>query len=376
MRILHVVTLVSPDGAFGGPVRVAANQAATLRARGHAVQVVGGTRGYDAPPQDLAGTPARLFTVRSAVPGTGFSGLSSTELHRWLATRLPEVDVVHVHLGRDLVTLPAAWAAVRSGVPCVVQPHGMVVPSDNRLAPLVDGLLTRRVLRGASAVLHLTDEEERGLRAVAGPLPTLQRLGNGVPLTADVPALPARPEVLFCARLHPRKRPLLFVDTAKRLLDAGVEADFVLVGPDEGEGAAVARAVADRDPARLRWEGSLDPSETLARMRRASMLVLPSVDEPYPMAVLEALSVGRPVVVTDSCGLAPAVREHGCGLVVDATPEALLDAVRHLLDRPEVLASMHRRAMAAAAETFSMEAVGDRLEQVYSAAVATESSAT
>lgn len=367
MRVLHVVTLVSPDGAFGGPVRVAENQAGGLRARGHDVTVTATSRGYgDDPPRELGGAPLRLFPVRRLVPPAGFSGMASPEMLWWLRTAVRQSDVVHVHLARDLVTLPAAELARRAGVPYVVQPHGMVVESDHPLAGSLDGLLTRRVLAGARAVLHLTPEERRGLVAVGGPDLPLQQLGNGVPEVATVPALPDRREVLFCARLQERKRPALFARTARTLLDEGVDADFALVGPDEGQGPAVQAEVdAFGDRARLRWEGPLPPMATLARMARASLVVLPSVDEPYPMSVLEAMSVGRPVVVTDSCGLAPAVAEHGCGAVVDASPEALLAAVRRLLADPDELARAGERAARAAREHFAMPAVAARLEACY-----------
>lgn len=371
MRVLHVVTLVSPDGAFGGPVRVAENQAAALLGRGHDVTVVSTHRGYDGrPPTTLGGAPLRLFPVRRLVPPAGFSGMTSPGLLRWMPSALRRADVVHVHLGRDLVSLPAAELARRAGVPYVVQPHGMVVESGHPLAGAFDRLLTRRVLEAARAVLHLTAEERRGLVAVGGARLALRQLGNGVPEGLAPPARPARPEVLFCARLQARKRPLLFARTARALLDEGVEASFVLVGPDEGQGAAVqAEVAAVGDPQRLRWEGPLDPSATLGRMARSSLVVLPSVDEPYPMSVLEAMSVGLPVVVTDSCGLAPAVDRHGCGAVVDSSPEALLDAVRRLLADPEELASAGRRSAKAAQEHFSMTAVVDQLEAVYRSAV-------
>lgn len=372
VRVLHVATLVSPDGAFGGPVRVAGNQAAALRGRGHDVVVAAGRRGYGStPPTDLGGTPLRTFPVQRIAPSTGFSGMLSAGMWRWLRAAVRDVDIVHVHLARDLVTLTAARVAQRRGIPYVVQPHGMVVRSGNPLAPPLDAVLTRRVLGGASAVLYLTPAERAGLEAVAsGPL-ALQPLGNGVPPVSEVPELPTRTEVLFCARLQERKRPLLFVEMARTLLAEGVDADFVLVGPDEGQGPAVAAGVAAvGDPDRLRWEGPLEPSETLARMARATVLVLPSVDEPYPMSVLEAMSVGRPVVVTESCGLAPAVREHGCGVVVDESPEALVDAVRRLLAEPGSLARLGRGAAAAARQHFDMQAVTDTLESIYVDAVA------
>ena len=84
---------------------------------------------------------------------------------------------------------------------------------------------------------------------------------------------PGPPEVLFAARMHPRKRPIAFVEMAKALLDAGVNARFTLVGPDEGEGPAL-RAALKGDP-RISWEGALAPAAIPRRMAAASVYVLP-----------------------------------------------------------------------------------------------------
>jgi len=370
VRILHVVTMVSPDGAFGGPARVTANLAVGLAGRGHEVLVAAGHLGYGAagPPSDLDGAPARLFPLRRISKAAGVSGLVSPSLLRWARAALAQVDLVHVHLARDLVTLPVAALAVRRGVPLVLQPHGMVVPSTHPLSTPLDAVLTRRVLRSAAAVLHLTRAEQEGLSAVArGPI-ALRRLGNGVPCAADTPAPSGRPELLFCARLQQRKRPLLFVRAAARLLHEGVDASFVLVGPDGGEGSAVRAAVAKvGDPDRLRWEGALTPAQTLSRMARASALVLPSVNEPYPMSVLEAMSVGRSVLVTQSCGLADAVRTHDCGVVVDESLEGLVAGMQQLVVDAEGLARRSGNAVCTARGLFGMESVTDRLEQIYQA---------
>lgn len=372
MRILHVVTLVSPDGAFGGPVRVADNLAVELRRRGHDVVLAAGERGFpDGPPTELSGTPLRTFPLRRLLPTTSFSGTSTPSMLPWLRRAVRGADIVHVHMARDLVTLPAAWVARQAGVPYVLQPHGMIVESGHPLAPTLDATLTRRLLLDASAVLHLFPAEREGLEAVArGPL-ALRHLGNGVPEVTTVPPLPTRPEVLFLSRVHERKQPRLVAEVGRTLLADGYDASFAIVGPDEGEGPAVEAVAAQvGDPDRLRYEGPLDPSRTLARMSRASVFVLPSTYEPYPMSVLEAMSVGRPVVVSDVCGLAPAVRENGCGLVVEPTYDALLTALRTLLDDPAELAAAGARAARTAREVFGMPAIVDELESVYREAVA------
>ena len=116
---------------------------------------------------------------------------------------------------------------------------------------------------------------------------------------------------------------------------------------------------------RIRWEGPVGMSGAAERMRRATVYVLPSVDEPYPMSVLEAMSVGLPVVVTDTCGLASFVRDHDAGLVTDDTVESLADALRILLADPGRAAAMGARGRNAVRSERSMAAIAQRLEAFY-----------
>ncbi|GGG28201.1 glycosyl transferase family 1 [Rhodococcoides trifolii] len=363
-----MVTLVTPAGSFGGPVRVAVNQSRALIERGHDVTVVAGTSGYRHPPTEQDGVPVRLFPARQAVPKTGFAGLTSPAMIRWFVSHRKNFDVVHVHLARDLVTMPMARLASVLGLGLVVQTHGMIDATDKLLARPLDAFFTRPILRRATAGLYLTEREHGDLVSVAGQQDSrLHWLTNGVPETAvDAAQRTTPPEVLFLARLQSRKRPLMFVAMARELLEQGMRARFTLVGPDEGEGAAVRGAIeASGHADSISWEGAASPDETLARMRRASVYVLPSVDEPYPMSVLEAMSVGLPVVVTDSCGLAPAISRSGSGIVVDHSHSALVDAVRRLTTDGEARADFGARAHDTIGKEFGMSAVATKLEQVY-----------
>src|ERR1700712_3015842 len=110
LRILHAVTLLSPDSAYGGPVRVALNQASALRGRGHSVTLAAAERGFDVAPRSADGTPLVLRRARRLVPHSGFAGLSAPSLMTWLLRSRSEFDVAHVHLARDLVLLPLVAA--------------------------------------------------------------------------------------------------------------------------------------------------------------------------------------------------------------------------------------------------------------------------
>lgn len=370
LRVLHVATLLTPDGAYGGPVRVATNQVRSLRARGHDAVLVAAASGFDRLPTTWDGVPVVTFPAVRAVPGTGFAGLAAPAMVRWIRTHGARADVAHVHLARDLVTLPAAAAWSRSGKPFVTQTHGMVMPSGHPFAAPLDAVLTRRVVARASTSFALTPVEEAGLRTLFGRAATVRRLVNGVPLPAEgVPlAEPRHPEVLFLARLHARKRPLAFVEAAARLAARFPTARFTLVGPDEGQAAAVRERIADLPGdarARVTWEGALPPERTARRLARSALYVLPSVDEPFPMSVLEAMSCGVPVVVTRSCGLAAPVERAGAGAVVGEDVDDLVAAVAAFLEDPA-----HRRATGARArelvrEDYSMETVAEELEQAY-----------
>ena len=367
MKILGVVTLVSPNAEYGGPLRVAVNQLVALRERGHEVVLAGSHRGYgDTPPREVEGVRTRLFPARTLIPGTGFAGLAAPGLWRAMRDHAREFDVVHVHAARDLVTLPAARIAQARGVRTVLQTHGMIDESTNPLAVPLDWALTRPALRAAAHVAYLTPEERASLTVVSGGQSRLTSLTNGVPMGEPSAPQEVGSRVLYLARLAPRKRPRLFAEAATELAPEFPGSEFVLVGPDEGEAPAVASQIrASGHDGRIRWEGAVSPSETAEQMRKATVFVLPSIDEPYPMSVLEAMAEGLPVIVTSTCGLAPFINAHDAGIVVDDSREQLVNAIRGLLSDPAAAQAMGRRGRAAVVAERSMTAVAERLESLY-----------
>jgi glycosyltransferase involved in cell wall biosynthesis len=373
MRILHIVTLVSPDSAYGGPVRVAANQCSSLRDRGHDITIAAATRGFDSPPNSLNENYLQPFPARTTIPKIGFAGLRGAGMSRWLRSQLRDIDVAHIHLARDFVTLPAARLIAQSNTPFVLQTHGMIDPTNRLLAKPLDLFWTRPVLNAASTVFYLTPREANDLNTVAGTRVNLRELNNGVPSAAAAlppPAQDGRPEVLFLARLHPRKRPGMFVQMAQHLLRDDIDADFTLAGPDEGAKRDVDRLLADGPPdSRIRYDGVIASDAVSARLARASVYVLPSIDEPYPMSVLEAMAVGLPVVVTDTCGLAPLISRTRSGLVAGPDLDSLTEAIRCLLRTPKLLQEMGCNARRTAVETLGMSSVTDILEESYRRAI-------
>jgi glycosyltransferase involved in cell wall biosynthesis len=235
----------------------------------------------------------------------------------------------------------------------------------------MDVAAVRRLLRAAHTRFVLTQHEEDGLQQVLGSAMTCQRLPNGVPDQTDPPnAVKNGREVLFCARLHERKRPVAFVEMAAELVHRGLAATFAIVGPDDGELAAVRESISDQGLEQVvRYEGALDYHAVLARMRQADVYVLPSVHEPFPMSLLEALALGLPSVCTDTCDISKPLHDHGAAIVTDGSMTAMADAVQAILEGADLRSQLSRNARRVVAELFSMEAVGNRLERTYLAIV-------
>ncbi|MGK5629102.1 glycosyltransferase [Streptomyces sp. URMC 123] len=379
MKVLHVVTLHTPDNAFGGPTRVALNLCQGLRARGTNAALVALADGFDGPPpRAVEGVPARLYPARHVLPRFEVSGITSGRLLLGDARRLVAgADVVHVHLMRDLITLPMALTALACRRPLVLQTHGMIDPTEKRVARLVDALGVRTVLRRADAVLHLTEKERHEVDAVVAPdrLTSYTRLVNGVRPQSRKPPRPADrpPVVLFLARVQAGKRPEDFVAAIPTVRAKYPDARFVLAGPDTGALAGtldLARSLGVSDA--LDHVGPLDGEQVMAALRRADVYVLPSVQDAFSVSVLEAMSVGTPVVVTATTGLAPDVARAGAGRVVANRAEdgpavngpRVGQAVLELLDPPAAEAASDA-AWRLVRDSFTLDAVVDTLRSVY-----------
>src|SRR3954447_18573803 len=288
MRVAQVVTYISADGAFGGPVAVAIAQCVELARRGHEVDLYAAWDGVAA--VEAPGVTLRLFRTKDRRRGLSLTRVTSIRLLLDLRRRRSYYDVFHLHFGRDAVSMSTWLVLHRRRAKAVLQTHGMVVPDDRIAVRLVDWLIVIRALRTARAVLALTEQEANGLISIGGALRNLRRIDNGVAFPAapeiDRPASPR--VVLFLARLHQRKNVLQFAEAARLARLAGLAAKFRVVGPDEGDLPALQEFITRHElRGYLEYGGSVGPGGSREELAAASVYVLPSYREVYPMTVLE-----------------------------------------------------------------------------------------
>lgn len=361
MKIAHVVTYVSRDAAFGGPLSVAVAQTRELARLGHDVTLLAG---WDRRASlEVPGVKVELFPVKRAMPGA-LTGLVAPGLASRL--RRERFDAIHVHLGRDLISMPAAVAAASSeDSRLVVQTHGMVMPDTRAMARVFDRAFTRRLLKRVDFSLALTDAERAGLTRVGFRSDRVISITNGVTIEPHSDQ-PRRNEVLFLARLHPRKRVMTFAAAAAMLLAQGCDADFVAIGPDEGDLDAFQKfAAAPELAGKLRHEGAIPPGAAPRRLAQAAVYVLPSFGEIVPMSVLEAMSVGTPSIITVDCGLAQDLGKRGAALVCDGSAEELASAIKRLLGDPSLAQEIAAAGRRALIEQYSASTVAEQLVALY-----------
>ncbi|MGZ4713574.1 MAG: glycosyltransferase, partial [Acidimicrobiia bacterium] len=120
--------------------------------------------------------------------------------------------------------------------------------------------------------------------------------------------------------------------------------------------------------ARLGLDGVVDllgeRTDAVRVMSACDAFVLASSNEGLPVAIMEALALGLPVVATDVGGLREAVDARDGILVPARDPEALADAIAALRADPARRAELAEGA-AARAEEFAVQRTVDRLEAIY-----------
>lgn len=353
-RILKLVTLGSKTGRYGGPFDTNVAQCDLMAEAGFDVRFVTGVIPGDEPDLDAVGWASTFVPVRRWLPSRGFTSLFSLKMLKTLWAEVGAADVAYLSVAREAIPLVALVIARMRRVPLVIQTHGMLTSRTSRAHRAVD-LLVRPLITSASAVVALTSREAEELVSWAGRRTWryIAIIGNPIPITdsrADELALKSRrPEAVFIARLHPRKRVADFIGAAEFAHQNGWTERYVVVGPDQGELPLVLEAV--RTNPLLTYEGSIPGTAVADRVASAGVFVLPSESEPWGNVLATAVAVGVPAVVTRSTALAETIESARLGIVVpDKDWRGIAEAV-HLVvgsdewsTRPVSRPSIFRRA--------------------------------
>jgi glycosyltransferase involved in cell wall biosynthesis len=380
MRILHLTHSLDP--ALGG----------TSEALRQVVQAVGDTAStprlqhqvlsLDRPDAPwLADFPAPVHAIGPA----GRFGWTP-RLLPWLRSYGSEHDAWVVHGLWQYPGLAARHAARALALPYFVVPHGMLDPWFKRRYPLKH--LKKwlywpwgeyRVLRDARAVLFASEEEAR---AATGSFwlyrarPAVVGLGLALDGSAQAstpdaflqafPTLQGCRLVLFLGRLHPKKGCDLLLEAFADVAAGNERVRLVMAGPDSAGEAQELHATASRlgIAHRVVWTGMLQGTLKWSALRAAEVFVLPSHQENFGIAVVEALASGTPVIVSERVNIWREIVTGGAGWAGPDTAQATAAMLQASLAlTPDQRAAVGARAQDCFLRCFQRDAVACRWSQ-------------
>jgi glycosyltransferase involved in cell wall biosynthesis len=344
MRVLHIIPSLDPAG--GGPPVVTLALASAMCTAGHPAAVVSYV--YPGSEQRIAEGIARIpnssAIVNELLPApSSWEQITGRGTKRFLDGYVKDFDFVHMHGVWEPIIAAGASAARDAGKPYAFTPHGMLHPWSMRQRPIKKKLamaLRYRALLDGAAFIHVLNEDERSavellsLKAPAKVVPNgifpqeFESLPEAGSFYRTHPELGGKPYVLFLGRVHYKKGLDLLADAIGKIGDA----HLVVAGPDGGaRGEFEQRVKALGLTDRVHLVGGLYGQEKLAALVDAGCFCLPSRQEGFSIAVLEAMACGTSVVISRECNF-PEVEASRAGIVTRLDAEEIAAGLSTVLN--------------------------------------------
>jgi glycosyltransferase involved in cell wall biosynthesis len=182
------------------------------------------------------------------------------------------------------------------------------------------------------------------------------------------PALRSRRFFLFLSRIHTKKGCDLLLTALGRVAAAHPELDLVMAGPDEEGLQAQLEAQAKRlgIDRRVHWTGMLSGDLKWGAFYAAEAFVLPSHQENFGVAVVEALACEVPVLISDKVNIWPEIIEDEAGIVNEDTADGTYRSMAALLGMSaEERQRMIANGLACFHARYDMRSAGRALDEIF-----------
>ncbi len=342
LRILHIVRGLRNSSGTTHIVGPLAEEQARL---GADVSLYFVEQGGEAPvTPDAALVRSSGFPVSVALPAPNHAGISfpfASALRHDIGT----FDFVHIHAIWNFPTWSTMRAASRARVPFMVAPQGSLEPwalKQSAWAKSIYGnLLEKPLLKRAAGMQAVSSAEAKQIRDFGLEVPTFI-VPNGVDaglLTREAPPLAGRlglgerKTLLYLSRLHPKKGADILLKAFAQIPHEE-PLTLIIAGGDAGSGFADTLKQLASDlgiGSRCIFLGEVRGEEKYETLLGADIFALPSHSEGLPVAAVEAMAAGLPVLVTPGCNM-PEVEDWNAGRIlqpeVNDFAQGILETVR------------------------------------------------
>jgi len=334
VKILRVISTMNP--ATGGPCQGIRNLVPELIKSGIENEIVC----LDEPDASyLKGESFKIYAIGKSEGAWQYNRL----LIQWLRENILKYDIVIVH-GLWLYhgyAVRKVLKDLKNPVPYFVMAHGMLDPyfqkNEARKLKAIRNifywkLVEAKVIKDSNGLLFTCEEELKLARKTFTPyLPKLElNIGYGIPkpisLTEVTSSNENNPYLLFLSRIHPKKGVDMLVDAYIQLLTASNYSempDLVIVGPglEDDFGNELLQRVQENSLAKekIKFKGMLTGMEKWKVFNSCEAFILPSHQENFGIAVVEALACGKPVLISDKVNIWREIKNSKAGLVESDT---------------------------------------------------------
>ncbi len=360
MRILVIVPSYKPAYVYGGPIRSISALCEALTTHYQEVEVFATTANGPGELDVRAGREysVELVKVRYFRRWTKDHTNFSPALLRTLILNAKKYDVIHIHSWWNLVTIPAALICRLKGIRPVLSPRGSITQytidhRNSRIKRLVHFIIGRRLLEGVS--IHSTSlrEDHEVGRLIQNDrryiIPNLFELPDK---PFDFPEDPQCLRLVFLGRID-RVKNLEFL-LAEVIQHVNIPFTLSIIGEGQDDYVETLKQLS-KTCSSVTWIGEVDGEEKFKLLAQSDLLLLPSHTENYGNVVIEALSQGTPVLISDQVGAKEYVLENALGWVIETTPTQWAKIINDLWMNRKELAALRQKAKMCISRDFNLD---------------------
>lgn len=339
-KILQISAAYKPAYIYGGPTMSVAKLCEALANAGVPIEVLATTANGQT---ELEVEPNRVKHV-DGVSVSYFKRLTKDHTHfspallKALRHKIKQnkMTVVHIHAWWNLVSLLSCQVAKWSRVPVVLSPRGMLTryTLGNRNAgfkSIIHQLMGKRLLRYCH--IHVTSEKEKQDVLHFIQPQSITVIPNLVELSHCELAKPKKSDsvqfrLVFLSRIEEKKGlELLFRALAGSTFDWSLS----LAGSGTATYVQSLQLLSQQlgIAANMKWIGQVKPEDKFEVLAQHDLMVLTSYNENFANVVVESLSVGTPVLLSDQVGLADYVLEKKLGWICTLGVENIGEHLSH-----------------------------------------------
>jgi len=367
MKIIEVAPYYYPF--VGGVEEVVRQYSERLVKKGHFVTVFTSKSGEGE--EKLNGVDIKRFW---SLPFLQFGGYLPITPGLAFGILSENSDLIHLHANKRFTTDSAALAAKLKRIPFVFSPHAG--SWGKSFFGQVHNKTLGRIALSANAVICVSEFEKKIIEDSGLAVERFEILPNGVALEEFEKkrenifknyGLDKKKIVLYVGRLASHKGLDTLIEAAKRVVKEIPETHFFLVGPDAGEEDRLRKQVANLNlTSFVTFAGKLSREDLISAYQNSSLFCLPSRNEAFGIAIIEAFAAGTPVITTKIPSITEIVTDGVNGrLVAPGDPERLAAALLELLKEEKLGKSFALEGTKVVKNHYNWEKIVDRLEEIY-----------